>query len=54
MLFHVKYFSGTILLTFFVPSFSALSAIFVLNLNEALLLSSAGKSVIAPLASKNG
>ena len=38
----------------FVPSFCALPAIFVLNLNEALLLLSAGKSIIAPLAFKAG
>ena len=47
----MKYFNGTIILIFFVPSFSVLPIIFVLNLNEALLLSSGGKSAIAPLAS---
>ena len=49
----LKYFNGALILTFFVPSFSLLSAIFVLNLNEALLSSLAGKSAIAPL-SENG
>ena len=32
----LKYFNGTLILTFFVPSFSVLPAIFTLNLNEAL------------------
>ena len=49
----IKYFDGTIIQTFFSP-FLVLPAIFVLNLNKALLLLSAGKSVIAPLAFKNG
>ena len=48
----LKYFNGTLILTFFVPSFSVLSAIFALNLNEALLMLSVGKLVIEPL-SKN-
>ena len=48
----LKYFNHTLILTFFVPSFSVLP-IFVLNLNEALLLLSVGKSAITPLA-KNG
>ena len=50
----LKYFNGTLTLTFFVPSFYVLPAIFVWHLNEALLLLSAGKSAIAPLAFKNG
>ena len=50
----LKYFNGTLVLTFFLPSSPVLSAIFVLNLDEALLLLSAGKSAIAPLACKNG
>ena len=50
---YLNTFNGALILTCFVPSFSLLSAIFVLNLNEALLSSLAGKSAIAPL-SKNG
>ena len=48
----LKYFNGTLILIFFVP-FPVLPTIFVLNLNEALLLLLARKSSIAPL-SKNG
>ena len=47
-------FASTLLLTFSVPSFAVLPAIFILNLNEALLPLSAGKSVVALLAFKNG
>ena len=47
-----KYFNGTIILTFFVPSYPILPAIFVLYLNEALLILSTGKSAISPLISK--
>ena len=43
----VNYFNGTIILTFFVSSLPALRVIFVLNLEESLLLSAAGKSIIA-------
>ena len=50
----LKYFNGTLILTFFVPWSFILRAIFVLNLNEALLLSSAGKPAIAQLAFKHG
>ena len=49
----LKDFNGTLILTFFVPSFPVLPAIFVLNLNEALLLLLASKTVIATLF-KNG
>ena len=49
-----KYFNGDLILTFFVSLFSSiLAAISVLNLNESLLLLSARRSAIAPLASKN-
>ena len=49
-----KYFNGDLILTFFVSLFSSiLAAISVLNLNESLLLLSAGRSAIAPLTSKN-
>ena len=44
----LKYFNDTLTL----PLFSIPPAIFVLNLNKALLLL-AGKSAIAPLLSKN-
>ena len=50
----VRHFNGTIILTVFAPQFPVLSAIFVLNLNEEMLLPSVGKSAIASLASKNG
>ena len=50
----LEYFNGTLILAFFVSSFLVLLAIFVLNLNEALLLLLAGKSAIAPLTPKNG
>ena len=50
----LKYFNGTIISIFFVPSFPILPAIFVLNLNGTLLLLSAGKSAIEPLAFKYG
>ena len=50
----LKYFNGTLISTFFVPLFPILAAIFVLNLNEALIILSAGKSVISPLAFKYG
>ena len=48
----LKHLNGTLILTFFVPSFPVLPAIFALlkqNLNEPLLLLSGGKSAIAPL-----
>ena len=45
----LKYFNGTIILTFFLPAFPAQPSVFVLNLNQALLLSAAGKSAIAPI-----
>ena len=44
----IKYFDGTLILTFFVPSFSVFPAIFVLNLNEAPLLLSIATLAIAP------
>ena len=50
--FPKNYLNITMILIFLVPLFSALPAIFVLNLNEALLLLLAEKSAIAPLASK--
>ena len=50
----LKYFNGSLILIFFVPLFYILPAIFVLNLNKALLLLSSGKSEIAPLSFKNG
>ena len=50
----LKYFNGTLILTFFVSSFPVLPAIFVLNLNEPPLSLSAGKSATAPLAFENG
>ena len=49
-----KLLNGTLILNFFVPSCPVLPAIFVLNLNEALLLLSAEKSAIAPLSFKKG
>ena len=49
---YLKCSNGTLILTFFLPPFSVLSAIFVLYLNEALLLSLAGKSAMAPLSPK--
>ena len=49
-----KHFNGSLILTFFVPLFPFLSASFVLNLKEALLLLLSGKSAIAPLAFTNG
>ena len=50
----LKCFNGTITLRSFSPLFFIPPAISVLNLNEALLLLSAGKLAIAPLASKIG
>ena len=51
----LKYFNGTIISTSYVrPATVILPVIFCLNINEALLLSEDRKSVIAPLASKNG
>ena len=50
----LKYFNDTQILPFFVSSFPILPDNFVLNLNEALLLLSAGKSAIAPLLFKYG
>ena len=49
----LKYFNGALVLTFFVLSFRVLLAIFVLNLNAALSLLSAEKSVRAA-SDKNG
>ena len=49
-----KYFNCTIILTYFVQSFPILPAIFVLSLNETLLLLSAGKLAVATLSSENG
>ena len=50
----LKYFNGALILTFFVPPFPVLSAIFVLNLSEVLLLFSLEKSAISPLSFING
>ena len=50
----LKYFNGALILTFFVPPFRVLSAIFVLNLSEVLLLFSVEKSAISPLSFING
>ena len=50
----LKYFYGTLISTSSIPSFSALPTIFVLTLNETVLLSSTGKSAIVPLSSKKG
>ena len=50
----LKYFNGTIILTFFLPLFPILPVIFGLNSNEALLILPAGKSTIAALAFKYG
>ena len=52
----LKYFNSILFLTSLLPIFPVLPAIFVLNLNKALLLllSSAGKSSIELLAFKNG
>ena len=44
----LKFFNDTLFLTSFLPLFPILPASFVLNSNEALLLS-AGKSAMAPL-----
>ena len=49
----LKYFNGTLILPSFLPLFPVLPATFVLNLYETLILSSAGKLAIAPLAFKN-
>ena len=43
----LRYFNSTIILTSFVPPLPDLPTIFVLNLNEALLLLLAGKSITA-------
>ena len=50
----IKYFNGTIVLTSFMLSFSVLPTIFVLNLNEVLLLLLARKSITTLLAFKAG
>ena len=50
----LKYFNGTIILTFSLPLFPILPVIFGLNSNEALLILPAGKSTIAALAFKYG
>ena len=50
----LKYFDGTIISTSFVPPATVLPVIFCLNINKALMLFAAGKSLIVPLASKNG
>ena len=49
----LKYFNGTIISTPLVPSAHISLAVFCLNLNETLLLLSAGSLAIAILASKN-
>ena len=46
--------NGAIILTAFVPLLPVLPAIFLLSLNEALLLVVAGKSLTVPLASNAG
>ena len=50
----LKYFNGTIILTFFVPSLPILPDIIFFNLNKSLLLPAAGGSIIAPLLFKAG
>ena len=50
----LKYFNGTIISTSFVLQSAVLPVVFLLNINEALLLLAGGKLAIAPLASKNG
>ena len=50
----LKYLEDTQILTFLVPLFPILPAIFVLNLNEGLLLLSAGKPGILPFEFKSG
>ena len=50
----IKCFNGTIVLTSFMLSFSVLPTIFVLNLNEVLLLLLARKSITTLLAFKAG
>ena len=50
----LNYFTDILILIIYVPSFPILPATSVLDLNKALLLLSAGKSAIAPLAHKNG
>ena len=46
----LRYFNGTIISTLFVPPFPVCPVIWCLNLNEALLLLSAGKSIIVSLS----
>ena len=50
----LRYFNGTIISTSFVPQPPACLAIYCLNLNELLLLSLTGKSIILPLVSIGG
>ena len=50
----LKYLNGNQILTFFVLLFPILPVIFVLNLNEAMLLLSKGKPAIVPTLFKNG
>ena len=49
----LKYFSGSIISTFFVPSFPVRPVIFTLKLNESVVLASAN-SVISLLTFKSG
>ena len=49
----LKCFNDTLVLTFFIPSFSILPDIFVFNFKKALLILSAGKSAISPFLFKN-
>ena len=49
----LKYFDETIILTSFGPLLAFLHTIFAVDLKEALLILSAAKSAIAPLASEN-
>ena len=49
----LRYFNGAILWTFFVQSFSILPVIFLVNLNEALLLPSTGKLITTQSFFKN-
>ena len=50
----LRYFNGTIISSFFVPTLPVCPPIYDLNLNELLLLLVAGKSIILPLLSIAG
>ena len=50
----LRYFNETIISTSFAPLFPVCPVIFCVNLNEVLLLLSAGKSIILPLLSRAG